>query len=380
MSGILVGGSPSLKKPKTTQIYGVEWNFGVASCLLSRLADATGLADPQPAVGSNAGSSPFDTLYPWSEMVEFNIVNDEVSHQKGDASFSRTSYDTCVRIPKFWYKVELGSSSYKLYIATGAEEGYALHPAFYRGDGKTRDYIYVGRYNTGGGYVTRSGIAPLVSLTRAVFRSNSAGKGADWWQYDIATYSAISMLYLVEYADWNSQTAIGRGYVDASAAINNGGTDGMAYHTGRAAGTDGLTAVQYRGIENLWGNVWDFVDGINFNGATPYFCLIPSRFADDTSTNYTGLSYNALATAGNVAYPTRQGVDASNSWLNLPTTGGGSDASYIPDGWWSNTGWRILLVGGYWSYASSAGLFARNASNASSTADAGVGGRLLFLP
>lgn len=380
MSGILVGGSPSIKKPKTTQFYGVEWNFSNPSTILARLGDAIGLAEPQPSVGSNTGSSPFDELYPWSEMTECNIINDEIAYMKGDANFSRTSYDTVVRIPKFWYKVELGTSTMKFYIATGAADGYVLHPAFFRGDGVTRDYIYVGKYNTGAGYVTRSGGAPLVSQTRAVFRSNSAGKGADWWQYDIATYSAIGLLYLIEYADWNSQQMIGRGVVDATAAVNNGATDGMIYHTGRAAGTDGKVSNQYRWIENLWGNVWDFVDGINFNGATPYYCLIPSRFADDTSTNYTGLAYNALDTAGNAAYATKLGVDASSPWLNFPILGGGSDASYIPDVWYSNTGWKILCVGGAWTDASAAGLFARLANYASSNAFTNFGGRLLYLP
>ncbi|MEG0913712.1 MAG: hypothetical protein RSG53_08905 [Oscillospiraceae bacterium] len=382
MAGILVGGSSSIKKPKTTQFYGVEWNFGNPSTILSRLGDAIGLTDPQPSVGSNSGQSPFDNLYPWSEITEHNIINDKIAYAKGDANFSRTAYDTVVRIPKFWFKTEFGTSTMKFYIATGAADGYTLHPAFFRGDGVTRDYIYVGKYNTGSGFVSRSGVAPLVNQTRSYFRSNSASKGTPWWQYDIATYSAVALLYLIEYADWNSQQMIGRGVVDTTAAVNNGTTDGLVYHSGRVAGTDGQTAIQYRWIENLWGNVWDFVDGINFNGATPYYCLNPSRFTDDNSTNYTGLAYSALATAGNVSYPCKLGVDASAAWLNLPTLGGGSDASYISDGWWSNTGWRILIVGGNWTYASNAGLFARLADNASSGAYAGanIGGRLLFLP
>ena len=45
--------------------------------------------------------------------------------------------------------------------------------------------------------------------------------------------------------------------------------------------------VQYRWIENLWGNVYQWVDGFNANGTTAYYCTDPSKYADDTTTGYT---------------------------------------------------------------------------------------------
>ena len=67
----------------------------------------------------------------------------------------------------------------------------------------------------------------------------------------------------------------------------------MTYHTGRAYGTDGATAVQYRHIENPWGNVFDWVDGVNFNGSTVYVCTDPAKYADDTSDGYTNAGTRA---------------------------------------------------------------------------------------
>ena len=75
--------------------------------------------------------------------------------------------------------------------------------------------------------------------------------------------------------------------MSTSSIQNNGGTDSMTYHTGRAAGTDGQTQVQYRHIENPWGNIWEWIDGANFNARKSYVCTNPANYADDTTTNYT---------------------------------------------------------------------------------------------
>ena len=375
MSGILLGAKPNIVKPCTARAYGASWAGGT-STQLSRLDEAIGLADPVAGVGATAGSSPFDTIMPWAGMKEFNIINDEIAFEKGvDSEFSRSSYDTVVRIPKFWYKVDATGSEWNVHIANGAMSGYSVHPAF-----NESDEIYLAKYITGSGYVSRSAVSPLVSITRATFRTNARSKGAHWDMYNIATYSALQMLYLVEFADWNSQSCVGAGYTSGSAAIATGGTDVMPYHTGRGAGTDGLTSIQYRGIEDAWGNVWQFVDGINFSGNTPYYCLLRSNFGDDKSAGYTQLGYSTTGTSGNAQYPKSHGLDANAPWLFLPNSTGGSTATYIPDRWSSNTGWRIFIVGGRYDNGADAGLFARDANAASSAAAASIGGRLLYIP
>jgi len=369
------------------KVFGVSWNYGSSSTALTRLLKSTDpnslvtvdvTTEPVPAVGTASGSSPFDSYMPWSGMDEFNVISNALSYQKGATGFSRTSYDTVVRIPKFYYKIEQDTtnSKFRFYVADGPKDGFSVHPAFSRGDGSVRDYIYTGRYNTGSGYITKSGYAPLVNITRATARSGSHGKGTPWWQYDYAAWSAAWLLYLVEFADWNSQTKIGRGYVDGSAAINSGGTDSMTYHTGRASGTDGLTAVQYRHIENPWGNVWEWIDGINFSDRLAYICLNPANFADDTSTNYTS-SGVTLCSSGWITGLTRS---SAFPFAFLPTANGGSETTYIPDYVCSFTGWYVLMVGGSWSYAGYAGLFYFYADYSSSNTSASVGARLLFLP
>ncbi len=364
------------------KIYGVEWNYANQSTALARLEGAAGFADPVPAVGTAMGSSPFDNLYPWSEMEEFNVIGNQISYMRGTPGHSRKDYDTVVRIPKYWYKVEHDSANSKIryYIADNEVEGFAIHPAFNRGDGKVRDYIYVGKYNTGsssGDYVTRSEISPLVSITRTAARGDSHKKGNPWWQYDYAAWCAIWLLYLVEFADWDSQATIGRGICDDTSAKATGGCDLMAYHTGRESGVDGKTSVQYRWLENLWGNVRDWVDGINFNEKVAYICLDPSKFEDDTAQDYIS---TGVTIAGSSGYIKELEVSENLPFAFLPSSSGGSETTYVPDYVYSDSGWRALSVGGYWSYAGYAGLFYFNANNAASSSDSSLGARLLVLP
>jgi len=370
------------------KITGVEWNYANASTALTRLTKTSDpnslvtvniLTEPIPAVGTGSGSSPFDNLAPWNGMDEFNVINNEIAFQKGETGFSRTTNDTVVRIPAFWYKTEkvTASSKMRFYVADKPKAGFSIHPAFDRGDGKVRDCIYVGKYNSGASYVSKSGIAPIVNMTRAVARTGSSGKGTPWWQFDYAAWCAIGLLYLVEFADWDSQKKVGRGYVDGnSAAINSGATDVMAYHTGRPTGTDGKTAVMYRCIENPWGNVHDWVDGCNANNRLVHACLNPAQFADDTVTNYrsTGLT---LPESG---WTKEIGRSETEPWAFVPITNGGSETTYVADYVSSATGWRVLLCGGGWSGTGAAGLFCFTASNAASYVSASVGARLLYLP
>lgn len=364
----------------SVNVFGVHWPYSTSSSTaLTRLtlaSDPNGYVttsvdtEPVPAVGDGAGSSPFDAYSPWKDMEEYNVIDGALSYKKGEAGFSRTDYDTVVKLPDAYTKiVDTGTDMY-FYVADGPVEGFALHP----GSGG-----YVGRYHTGTGYVSKSGLPAEVNMTRATARTNSHAKGADWWQWGIASWQLIQMLYLVEFADFNSQAKIGTGIAySGGVAQNSGATDSMVYHTGRAAGTDGQTAVQYRGVENLWGNYYAWLDGVNFNDRKAYVCTDPASYTDDTATGYvdTGLT---LPSSGYVKF---MGVSSAAPWLMLPKTNGGSQTTYVSDYVSSYTGWRVALVAGdyYTTNPGYCGLFYLYAYYTSSSSSAYFGSRLLFLP
>lgn len=346
------------------KIYGISRNVTSSSPAWARTDDAVGLT-ATASVGTSAGSSDFDNCAPWSGMTRETL----------------STGDVMVKIPKFWYRRYKEGDIEYIKIADKATTGFTLHPLFNHA-GVESDYAYVGAYKTSSNNKSVSGASPQVNQTRATFRTNAKAKGTGWSLIDIAAVSAIQMLCMVEFATTNAQAAIGRGYCDSnSAALSTGSCNNVANLTGRPAGTDGKTGVVYRGIEDFWGNVWEWVDGVNWNGGTYYVCNNPANYADDTATNYTALSYKG-ATNWSSSYITTEGLDTGNNpHVMLPSAAGsGSESTYYCDACWSSTGWRVFLHGGYWAIGSSCGLFTADLYSASSGSGTDVGSRLLYIP
>lgn len=322
----------------TADVFGVVWDYSNSSTALTRLnrqSDPRGfvtvdvLTEPVAAVGTNFGSSPFDAYAPWSGMEEYNIVNNAVGPKYGETGFSRTDNDTMVYIPEFYYKVVDDATNKKryFYISSRWISGFEKHP----GSGR-----YVGKYNTASGYVSKTGLAPLTNITIATARTASMAKGTGWYQYDYASWCAVVLLYVVEYADWNSSSKIGTG---ANKGVS-GRTDSMTYHTGEASTTSG---VQYRHIENVFGNIETFVDGINFSGNNVYVCTNPDEYADNTDSGYT---YVGTKTGSN-GYIKALGFSETAPWAFYPTSVEGSNTTYITDQCWNaSSGWRTMASQG----------------------------------
>lgn len=341
-------------------IYGVLWD-GTSTTALSRTDDAAGFSDPVPAVSGGSGNSPFDTLLPWSGMVR------STDPQAGEL----------VAIPKYWYKWTKSGSTIKLQIADKAVEGFYVSPAHCdRGDGHgERDVVYVGRYHCHtSNWKSQTGGKPKVNITRSAARSGIHNLGGSVWQWDWAMSWTIKMLYLVEYADWNSQAKIGYGCGNNSATENMGATDGMTYHTGtsKANRTTYGVGVQYRHIEGLWDNVYDWVDGCYYSSAGLNIILNPSNFSDSSGGTSIGTPSNG--------YPSALGVKtALNGMWIIPTAASGSDSTYVPDDWYFNASGPCLRLGGDCNQSQSHGLFCVYCGTASSSSS-NIGSRLMKLP
>lgn len=370
-----------------TAVFGVSWDSSNPSTALTRLTKANDpnklvtvdiTTEPVPAVGTGSGSSPFDNYMPWMGMEEYNISNTsgEVLKKKGESGFSREnmSNPVMVKIPEFYYKIEKSGNIFRYYVADGPVDGFHLHPG---------SECYVARYeaiaansSSLGNFLTSisdRNTAISTGLTRADFRTRARNMAPGFQLYDFAAWCAVGLLYRVEYADWGSQEKIGPGIVNDTSAHKTGETDAMVYHTGRANSGDNA-AVQYRGIENPWGNVDEFIDGINFNSNSVYICTDPTKYSDDTTANYTA----AGVTINSIGWTKGLGLSTNFPWAYLPDESGGSQTTYIPDYMSSNTRWRVLMVSGYYGNDSYAGLFCFYADYPSSDSNGIIGTRLQF--
>jgi hypothetical protein len=365
--------------PVEYSIMGYEWDFGNPSPVLRRLEMAEGLT-ATASVGTSAGRSDFDEMPIFKDIRRCNLsATGVVTAYEGDSGFSFTpsSGDVMVEIPAFYYKVEYDATGkkYRYFVADQQADGFTLHPAFNRA-GRAVSKCYIGAYETISGNVTRSGAKPLVSQTRAVFRSGAKGKGTGWSQQDLAIRMAVTELIKIEFANLNVQAVIGAGNSGSTAALATGSANSVK-GSGRAAGTDNASAVVWRGIENLWGDVYEWVDGFNINNGALYYCTDQSKFADDTASGYTLLSYSIPTSLSN-SFGTALGNDPNAPWAALPSAfSGGSETTYLCDSCYSSTGWRVAYVGGNWNNGGQCGLSYWHLNNASSNANTNLGGRLL---
>lgn len=348
------------------KIYGICRDITNSSPEWTREKDAVGMS-ATATVGTVAGSSDFDSCYPWSDITRETL----------------STGDVMVKIPKFWYRRYREGNVEHIQIAEGKAEGFTLHPAFNHG-GVEQDCIYVGAYKISSSNKSVTGASPQVSLTRAKFRTNARNKGDGWGIYDISTVSAVQMLILVEFANNNTQTVIGTGYAKSNntATKKTGTCDSVTNLTGSPAGTSGTVDVVWRGIEGLWGNAWEWIDGVNWNDGSYYVCNDPESYADDTATNYEKLSYTG-ATGWSASYITEAGLDTgNNSHVMFPSAAGnGSDSTYMCDAAYGGTGWRVVRRGGsYTSDTGTAGLFTLSMLSGSSDTNTSMCSRLLYIP
>ena len=307
------------------RVWGVMWDTSSTSTKLTRLTDANDpnnlvteivTSEPNSVDGASdaTGSSPFDTDTPWAEMRKRNISGTTPGAWEDESGFSLSTADVVVYLPKVWFLIKKVGAIWYYYIADNQMAGMLKHP----GGGK-----YYGRYFTKSGYVSSTG-GSYLGETLTNHRTNAMAKGTGWHAGSSPERALVDLLYIIEYADWNSQVVIGHG--DTQYSSSCGGTDALQYHTGH--GTDNST--QYRNIENLWG-YYEWLDGILFQGGQAYICTDYTKFASSITSDYITFGTKQTSPPQN-SFITDFMYDEANSWLMfIANKGGGSDTTYVPD-------------------------------------------------
>ena len=282
-----------------------------------------------------------------------------------------------VSIPKFWYKLTQNGTGINIQIADGAVDGFSVCPACMdRGDGKgERDVVYIGRYHCrSSDYKSYGGSSPKIDITRSTARSGIHALGSTVWQSDFLMAFTIWLLYIVEYANWNSQAVIGYGCGDNYSVQSMGYTDSMPYHTGTMASartTYGATT-QYRNIEGLWDNCSDWIDGCYYNSNGMMVILNPSAFSDSSGGVLVGTPTSGWI--GALSVKTVLGLPP----LFIASGASGSDSTYVPDFWYYRASLPCLCRGGNYNNTLRSGMFNVSYYNAS-TSNYSTGCRLLDL-
>lgn len=300
----------------------------------------------------------------------------------------------------------------RYYISATPKAGFKLFPAFIR-NGVEKKKIYEGAYKAGlvngsdiyisddsdrvdewnnWRFGSVANIKPASGLVNALTRANSrkvaSKRGTGFQQADILTSTMTIWLFLVEYATLDAQTVIGKGRCDitddgaTNMSCHTGGTSTIGNGTGRATGVDGEVSISYRGKEDPFGNIWEFVDGINIEAKGKNVAYWADHgFADDTAAApYQSTGFTITKQGG---YISAFGWSEECDFLFLPAEAIGDSAKPVGDYTWVNpdyNGWFIALLGGGWYDGLYCGLCCWGLGNASSHRDRYVGSRLVYIP
>ena len=332
-----------------------------------------------------AVNADFNTVYPWAGIKRCNVLNGEVIAYEGNDTYKEdgSNGDVMVEIPKFWYKVvpvrtEPASSGEglqlveaKWMISNKALKNFKVHPAFIR-NGIEVDHIYVGAFEaciydtSANAYLTMDeqmmnvdedtlasiiGVKPCSGTTQTLTLDNcrtmAQRKGTGYGLIDFTASCALQLLLLIEYASFDSQTCVGQGIVGLQ------GSGNISLNTGSEQ------AVVYRGIENLWGNIWTYIDGIDveINASDVYAHWSNDDYLFTTHNLLNKISFKLPASG----YIDRFGYDEKNDFVFLPTRATGSSSIAPYDNYYMNLeqhqGYLGASLGGYYTDAQRSGLW-----------------------
>ena len=165
------------------------------------------------------------------------------------------------------------------------------------------------------------------------------------------------------------------GNIIAMVAQKTGQTVNLQKPSGKLSGISGRTSFKWRGIEDPFGNLYEWVDGVLINDNKGYICNKPSLFASTLTADYKPLNYTNANTNG---YPFEMGYDENYPEAQFPIAVGAGSSTGYADYYYQNAGLRGALFGGYATDGTAAGLFYWYLNSPPSAASWALGGRLLL--
>ena len=271
-----------------------------------------------------------------------------------------------VRIPRFWLRSERRGDERIWWISPWPREGFRLHPAFAKAEGGASAFIWIGkdlasRSEEGESLTMKARRRPWTGLTIREAREGCQTLGEGWRLWSVYDLAAVQLLALI----------------DKGAPI--GGVVGIALSEGGLWRR--VLPAEWRGIHDLWGDVWQFTDGLRIN-AWGGIEIWDDRLPGGDLWTDTGVAYGPGAGDG---FPTAfheergEGFDLSAIFIPSRVTGGPEKAA-TKDHVWGCGGDRggIALSGGSWISRQDSGLFSLSLGCRPGHANSNVGFRPVF--
>ena len=355
--------------------------------------------------GTNSGSwafndegyGPFNSFYAAFDPAQNNkmighLDPDDLTKLVDGTSIAGQDYNIMWCLPTVYWK----TSGTSLVLTNDPNAGGTAYA--HTINGHVYNYIGIGVYEAskqtiGGQTILTSftDVNPTVSQNRATFRDqannqlvNTDGNGNNgyamvwnFYQWELYKYCALAVM-----GSWNSQGVAGNGDVYGGSPYYH--ITGDHDKSGPYAGTKGSSTSYYQDsvkvfIENAWGSVYDFVDGVVIS-AKKYYIDQSAVPTDATSGTYITSPNGTLP--GSSGYGSNPSTEAA-IW-GMPTATGGSSTTGLCDYVYSDNGSNyVVFVGGFsYSISSSAPYFGLSFAFCTyglSFSFSAIGGRLAFV-
>jgi hypothetical protein len=412
--------------------YGVEFDTAVSSPTCTRIGNSD-LHKRLPIQSRMKGCLLDDN----GSVVEYLLDNDWTG-QTRDGSRGQVM----VELPLHYVRFETSGTKRRVYLSEFPLPGYtqvkqkyvsAYQATVQRSTSKLASVVNTDTdYRGGNNNANYDGNSntllgrPATSISRTNFRTYARKRKSGSTEWNCMTYDIQKELYwlfVVEYATLNSQAAYNaeltsEGYHQGGLGSGVSNLDGGKWNTFNGYNpfipcgyTDSLgnnTGVvefqmpeeynativstyvpRYRGVENPFGHIWQWTDGINIrispteeNGgdglSKVFVCEDPAKFTDS---NYTGYSHvgNEARDSGYI----KEIIFGAGGEI-MPTTVGGGSSTYFCDYHYTNIPTsetlRGVLFGGRAILGASCGFAYSYSSNTPSVTYSYIGSRLCFIP
>ena len=354
-------------------------------------------SDPEEAVeyiGEAAGYIPADGTEPgsWDDNPVFAkikpclLCNGKVVDYLDPNDYGRTAdgepigkmrayFDTMVEFGKIFYRIRKDEHYTYVEITDDARslaDGFTDYAFSYKGE--VKDKFYIGAYKghiVDGKLRSISGVLPESRKTIGTFRTAAQANGNG---YEITPFNKLTLLqalYVVRYKSLDSRAALGKGYTEADSYAPTGNTDKDGLYFGNQ---DGKRQVKCHGIEDLWGNIFEWVDG---------FVTTDKIKIADGNFNDNGDGYEIAADLPNTVCGAITDIHGDNMLGFVPKEADddlcAGEAYYCNYGsTWSDGTINLPYFGGNRSNGAGAGAFRLFCNFSASDASPVIGARLCF--
>ena len=312
-----------LKEKKEAKVYGLRYD----GTTYTRLNDAVGMV-ANAGVNDEAVQNDFDNAEIYSEMKE---ITDHLGN-----SF--------ILIPKFYIKKVVNGNTREWYISKEKkDESYYLPACFVDEDTNAiHSYILFGKFpaqNVEDKAVSKRGylgaLRANITESRRLALNNNDVNHTGYQLVDVHMLDAIKALFYIEFATINSQSIMMG--ISASAYYPTGVTDYVKASSGSIDSlTDNTMPMKYRGIENLWGYMWEYYDGVNVKNNTGeiYINKNAKLYTSDITEGYEKIGYTRGTSGGWIK---NLGWDPNYPFAEFPIEVGASESTgyydyYYTDG------------------------------------------------